>query len=96
MTAFRLDIPPRVAETIHALHPDLRHSIKSAVRAIAINPESSEPLVRELDGLWKFRVRRFRIVYAIDGTARIIRLRAVGHSRHVYEALAAWLRRGEG
>ena len=93
MTCFRPDIPPHVADVIRSLHPDLKRSIKSAVRAIAADPERGEPLLRELDGLWKYRVRRFRVVYAIDRKAHVIRLMAVGHRQHVYENLAAHLRR---
>ncbi len=93
MNPFRPDIPPHVAEVIRSLHPDLKRSIKSAVRAIAANPECGEPLKRELDGLRKYRVRRFRIVYAVDQKARLIRLMAVGHRRQVYEELTERLRR---
>lgn len=93
MTPFRPDIPPHVAEIIRSFHPDLKRSIKSAVRAIASDPECGEPLLRELDGLWKFRVRRFRIVYAIDRKARTIRLIVVGHRRHIYEELTARFRK---
>jgi mRNA interferase RelE/StbE len=70
----------------------LKRSIKAAVRAIATDPECGEALLRELDGLWKYRVRRFRIVYAIDRKTRVIRVMAVGHRRHVYEELSARLR----
>jgi mRNA interferase RelE/StbE len=90
---FRPDIPPHVAVVIRSLHPDLKRSIKSAVRAIAVDPECGKPLLRELDGLWKYRVRRYRIVYAVDRKTRVIRLMAVGHRRHVYEELTARLRR---
>jgi len=90
---FRPDIPPHVAEVIRSLHPDLKRSIKAAVRALATNPEAGESLQRELDGLRKYRVRRFRIVYAIDRKRRVIRLMAVGHRRDVYEELTARLRR---
>ena len=93
MNPFRPDIPPHVAEAIRTLHPDLKRSIRAAVRAIAIDSECGEQLLRELDGLWKYRVRRFRIVYAIERKTRIIRLMAVGHCRHVYEELSARLRR---
>ena len=93
MNPFRPDIPPHVAEAIRALHPDLKRSIKAAVRAIATDPGCGAPLLRELDGLWKYRVRRFRIVYAIDRKTRVIRLIAVGHRQHVYEELSARLRR---
>ena len=93
MKSFRPDIPPHVAEVIRPLHPDLKRSIKAAVRAIATDPGCEVPLLRELDGLWKYRVRRFRIVYAIDRKKRVIRLMAVGHRRNVYEELSARLRR---
>ena len=93
MSPFRPDIPPHVAEVIRSLHPDLKRSIKAAVRAIAPNPECGDSLQRELDGLKKYRVRRFRIVYVVDRKARVIRLMAVGHRRHVYEELSARLRK---
>lgn len=93
MTSFRPDIPPHVAEVVRSLHPDLRRSVKSAVRAIATDPERGEPLLRELDGLWKYRVRRFRIVYATDRKARTVRLMAVGPRHNVYEELAARLKK---
>jgi mRNA interferase RelE/StbE len=95
VTLFRPDIPPHVAEVIRALHPDLKRSIKAAVRAIAADPERGEPLLRDLDGLWKYRVRRFRIVYAVDRKARVIRVMAVGHRRNVYEELTERLRRNQ-
>jgi len=81
-----------VADVIRSLHPDLKPPIKSAIRAIAANPECGEPLKRELDGLRKYHVRRFRIVYAVDQKRRIIRLIAVGHRRSVYEELTERLR----
>ena len=92
MNPFRPDIPPHVAEVIRALHPDLKRSIKAAIRGIATDPECGEPLMRELDGLWKYRVRRFRIVYAIDRKSRVIRLIAVGHRQSIYENLTPKLR----
>jgi mRNA interferase RelE/StbE len=95
VTPFRPTIPPHVAKVIRSLHPDLKRSIKSSLRAIAIDPECGDPLLRELDGLWKFRVRRFRIVYAIDRKTRTIRIMAVGHRQSVYEELAAQRRKND-
>lgn len=72
---------------IRSHHPELKQPIKSAVRAIAADPECGEPLKRELDGLRKYRVRRFRIVYAVDRKRGVIRLMAVGHRQSVHEEL---------
>ncbi|MGQ0557744.1 MAG: type II toxin-antitoxin system RelE family toxin [Nitrospiraceae bacterium] len=92
MTPFRPDIPPHVADVIRSLHPDLKQLIKSAIRAIAADPECGEPLKRELDGLRKYRVRRFRMIYGVDQKKRIIRLMAVGHRQSVYEELTERIR----
>jgi len=86
-------VPPHVAEVIRPLHPDLKRSIKSAIRAIAVDPECGEPLLRELRGLWKYRVRRFRIVYAFDRKTRALRIMAVGHRQFLYEELTARLQK---
>ena len=80
-----------MAEVICSLLPDLKRFIKAAVRRIATDPECGESLLRQFDGLRKYRVRRFRIVYAINRKKRVIRLMAVGHRRHVYEELTVRL-----
>ncbi len=88
---FRADIPPHVSVTIRHLSPDLKRSIKAVVRALCVNPNEGAPLVKELEGLWKYRVRRFRIVYAIDRRRKVIRVMAVGHRRSVYEQVTEHL-----
>lgn len=92
MASYRLDIPPHVAESIRPLPPDLKRAIKAALHALGGDPSLGVPLLRELEGLWKYRVRRFRIVYSIDRGKRIVRIFAVGHRRTIYETLAALVR----
>lgn len=93
MAVFRPDIPPHVAQVIRHLAPDLKRSVKQALRALSLDPFSGGPLLRELTGLRKYRVRRFRIVYEIDREQRLLRIVAVGHRRDVYEQAADQLRR---
>jgi mRNA interferase RelE/StbE len=93
MKSFQPIIPPHVAEIIRSLHPDLKQSIKAAIRAIAADPACGVPLRRELEGLRKYRVRRFRIVYAVDQKAGAIRLMAIGHRRWIYEELTERVRK---
>jgi len=89
MGRYRPVIPPHIAGVIRRLHPELKRSIRNAFRALANDPSTGEPLRRELEGLWKFRVRRFRIVYAIDRSHRTIQVVAVGLRRTIYEELSA-------
>lgn len=93
MAAYRPDIPPHVAEIVRHLPPDVKRSIKQALKSLSADPFSGAPLMRELSGLWKFKVRRFRIIYELDRKARIIRIFAIGHRREVYEELADRRRR---
>ncbi len=73
-----------------------KRSVKQAVRSLSSNPFSGEPLLRELTGLWKYKVRRFRLIYEVDRKARLIRIFALGHRREVYEELADRLRKARG
>jgi mRNA interferase RelE/StbE len=93
MAVYRPDLPPHVAEIVRHLPPDIKRSITQALRFLSANPFSGARLIRELSGLWKFKVRRFRIIYELDRKARIIRIFAIGHRREVYEELADRLRR---
>jgi mRNA interferase RelE/StbE len=95
MAACRPDIPPHVADVIRHLPPDVKRSVKHALRSLSADPLSGAPLMRELSGLWKYKVRRFRIIYELDRKARIIKIFAIGHRRDVYEELADHLRQAD-
>jgi len=85
VTRYRPDIPPHVAEVVRKLPPEVKRAVRNAVRALCEDPLLGGPLQRELDGLRKYRVRRYRIVYAIERRAGRIRIVAVGHRAAVYE-----------
>ena len=88
MTSYRLDIRQPAAEAIRRLPPDVKRAVKAAIRNLGANPLLGEPLQRELEGRFKFRVRRYRIIYIIDRPSRAVRILAVGHRRTIYEELA--------
>ena len=93
MRVWRVDVPPHAAEVIRHLPPEVKQGVKAAVRAITEDPGIGDPLRRELDGLWKYRVRRYRLVYEVDRGARVVRIFAVGHRRDIYDEVAARIRR---
>ena len=93
MAGYRPDIAPHVAEVVRHLSPEVKRGVKAAIRALSIDPALGEPLQRELEGLWKYRVKRFRIVYAVDRARRILRIVAVSHRRAIYEEIADRVRR---
>jgi mRNA interferase RelE/StbE len=92
---YRTDIRTRAAEVIRALPPGVKRGVKEALRALALDPGLGDPLHGELKGRFKYRVRRYRIIYSIDRGARTLRILAVGHRRTVYEELAEKLKDDE-
>ena len=93
IASYRLAIPPHVADVIRRLPPDVKRSVKQAMQALASQPDAGEPLRRELEGLWKYRARRFRVVYAVDRARRLVQILAVGHRRTIYEEAAERVRK---
>jgi mRNA interferase RelE/StbE len=93
MVVYRPVIPPHVAETVRHLPPEPKRGIKEALRSLSSDPFAGVPLVGELTGLWRIKVRRFRIIYEPDRRTRVIRIFAIGHRRQVYEEMAEQVRR---
>ena len=93
MRVLSADIPPHVAEVIRRLPPDVKCSVRQAVRALVRNPQIGTPLIGELAGLWKYRVRRFRIVYEVNRAHGAVRIIAVGHRRGIYDEVTEAVRR---
>ena len=91
-----LDIPPAVADVIRHLSPDLKRGVRAALQVLSIDPTRGVPLARDLEGMRRYRVRRYRIVYEVDSSARLLRIVAVGHRSQIYEELAARLQERSG
>ena len=45
-----------------------------------------------LTDIWKYKVKRFRLIYEVDRKARLIRIFTIGHRREVYKEFADRLR----
>jgi mRNA interferase RelE/StbE len=92
MAVYRPVIPSDIAEIIRHLPPELKRGIKHALRSLSADPFSGTPLIGELAGLWRIKVKRFRVVYQLDRKSRAIRIFAVGHRRKIYDEAAELLR----
>ncbi len=88
--SLRIDVPPHVAEVIRSLPLEVKRSVKEALRLLARDPDAGEPLLRDLRGNWRYRVRRYRIVY--QRQSRVLRVIAVGHRRSIYEDVGEGLK----
>jgi mRNA interferase RelE/StbE len=95
MAAYRAAVRAPAAEVIRRLPPGIKRAVRSAIGEGLANPASGEPLHGELDGFWKYRVRRFRVIYQVDREKRLVNVLAVGERRSIYEEVAELLRSQE-
>lgn len=95
---YRAVIAPLVAERVRHFPPDVKRSIREAIREICADPQCGVPLMRELQGHLKYTVRRYRIVFRVGRAANAVNVLAIGHRRTIYEDAAEKIRsrRGRG
>lgn len=92
MTVYRPVLLARAADAVSRLPPDIKRAVRSAIRTLVADPAAGEPLHRELEGLWKYRVRRYRLVYRLDRPNKVLDILAVGQRRSIYEEVAELIR----
>ena len=92
MAPYRAQIPPDVGNRIRHLPPGLKQAVKAALAALSADPMAGDALHDDLAGFRKYRVRRFRIVYQVDASARVLRVLGVGDRRTIYEELTQRLK----
>jgi mRNA interferase RelE/StbE len=93
VAGYRIVIRAAAWEVIRHLPPGIKRSIRAALDSLAEDPTLGEPLRGELEGRYKFRVRRYRIIFGLDRRKRVLNVLAVGHRRSIYEEFAENLRR---
>ncbi|HEY8041895.1 MAG TPA: type II toxin-antitoxin system RelE/ParE family toxin [Polyangiaceae bacterium] len=89
MNPWKVVLAPTAAATVRALPPDVKRSVRAALDAIAKDPSMGKELLRELKGLRSYRVRRYRVVYALVPGKHLVQVVAVGHRVSIYEEIAA-------
>jgi mRNA-degrading endonuclease RelE of RelBE toxin-antitoxin system len=90
MPRYRVAIAPDVAELISHLPPAVKRDARQAMRILCEDPRAGEPLQRERHGLWKYRIRRFRIIYRIVPEQRLLQIMAVGPRTNIYDVVRSF------
>lgn len=92
MVRYRVSIPPHVADVLTHLPPAIKRDAKQALRILSTDPHAGEPLEEELAGLWKYRIRSFRIVYRLVAEQRLIQVMGIGPRGTIYDMIRALIR----
>jgi len=67
------------------LPEDIRDRILRAIDEIVANPFLGVKLRGELEGRWRWRVGKYRIIYVIDQTPQLVVFLDVGLRKTIYE-----------
>ncbi len=84
---------PQVRNDIRHLAPDVKRLIQAGLEEISWNPHVGAPLVRELKGLWKYRAKRYRIVYEIRLEKKEVVVYLIDQRKSVYDRVRQMLKR---
>lgn len=82
---------PGIKENMRYFPPDIKQLVRAALEEIEKKPHAGTPLERELSGLWKYRAKRYRIVYEIVSNKREIIVLLIDKRETVYDRLKVLL-----
>lgn len=76
---------PAAKRDVRRLQPNIRERIESAISQLETNPRP--PGCKKLTGFeneWRLRVGRYRILYVIDDSAKLVSVARIAHRREAY------------
>ncbi|OGQ47387.1 MAG: hypothetical protein A3H42_02225 [Deltaproteobacteria bacterium RIFCSPLOWO2_02_FULL_46_8] len=85
--AYRILIPPHVEKQISRLHPLLKQKIRSALDDLSIDPLQGKALKEDLQGLYSYRVTKYRIIYSIHHHVLEVHVIAMGPRKTIYKSV---------
>ena len=85
MKNLRLQFTPEAARLLAKLHPEAKKLIKSGLDELRQNPYLGDDLQEELSGFKSYKIKRYRVLYAVNEEEQVIRVYYVGHRKDVYE-----------
>jgi mRNA interferase RelE/StbE len=88
VAAYAIHVRPRARRSLRQLDPSVRKAIAEIIDGLATDPRP--PGFLPLTGHRPFlRVRSgdYRVIYAVDDSARVVTIAAVGHRREIYRRL---------
>lgn len=82
--AYRIELESRAQKELLALPREAIDVLKSAIDDLRSEPRP--PGAKKLAGIDGYRIRKgaYRVLYAIDDKAKVVRIYRAGHRREVY------------
>jgi len=84
---YRVRITPFANRAAKKFSPEVKKAAKAALKELAQNPYLGKELQAELSGFRSYRFLRYRIVYKVNTSKKIVVVLAIGRRRDIYETL---------
>ena len=83
--SYRVEILRRAAKAVSKLPPKDYVRVRDGIRALGTEPRP--PGCKKLVGRdgWRVRVGRYRVIYEIADTVRVVTVLDVGHRKDIYD-----------
>jgi len=81
---YKLRLTSRAKKELKYISKRYKHSIGIIFEDLKENPFLGKPLVRELTGLYSYRVGQFRIIYKFIKRDKVIQIITAGHRSTIY------------
>ena len=88
---YRVQLAPTAADAFIRLNPEIRKQLKAGLNELASNPYAGKELQDDLAEFRSYRIKRYRIVYAIHDEERLLWVYSVGHRREIYDLLSKFI-----
>ena len=88
MPAYRVVVKPSVEKDLRSVRPAVVARVFAVIDELREEafPRGCVKLVGT-EGLYRVRLGQYRVIYAVDGSARLITVHYVRHRREVYRVL---------
>lgn len=88
MAVYAVQARPRVRKSLRQLDALTRKDVLAAMRALADDPRPAGATALKGHRPWlRIRAGDYRVIYAVDDTAKVVTVAVVGHRRDVYRGL---------
>ncbi len=88
---FQVKLDTSLQSLVRHLPPSLKKAVKESLRGLAKNPTLGKPLQDNLEGLYSYRIRGFRLIYSLSHASRMIKVIALGPRKNIYQDVETFL-----
>lgn len=84
---YKITLIESAALSLSRFSPSVKSRIREGLDLLSLDPHCGQPLKNELEGLWRYRVATYRIVYRIHSHQIEVVVIAIGPRSNIYNNL---------